>query len=436
MKLKNHISKISIIITIFIVTVCASNINWGKNHWVDAVMVDAKGYYAYLPATFIYHDLNFGFFDKIENQYYKGYLYYDYRKSVGSKMIDKYYCGTAVAELPFFLIAHSLAKSLGFEPDGYSKPYVILINISTIFYLLIGLFFLEKLLSLYNINKWTVAIVLPAIVFGTNMFFYTACKPGLSHVYSFAFVSMFLFFAKKYFLEHQKNNILYLALAYGMIVLIRPVNGIILFALPFLACDLQTLRKGFSHLFENKKNIFLATLIILLILSIQLIIYKIATGSFFIYSYADEHFNFNEFHFIDFLFSYKKGLFLYSPLLFVALLFGLFSLWKQNKFEFYSFLFFFFIVVYILSSWWMWWYGGSFGSRVFIEYFPLFALLLALAIDKISKTYLKNIFVLLIFILVIFCQIQTYQYRYGQIHWENMTYEKYWNVFLRIDKLL
>ena len=29
---------------------------------------DAKGYYAYLPAVFVYEDLHFGFFDEIEKR--------------------------------------------------------------------------------------------------------------------------------------------------------------------------------------------------------------------------------------------------------------------------------------------------------------------------------------------------------------------------------
>jgi hypothetical protein len=42
----------------------------------------------------------------------------------------------------------------------------------------------------------------------------------------------------------------------------------------------------------------------------------------------------------------------------------------------------------------------------------------------------------MVVLLVIVCQIQTYQYRYNQIHWSEMNKEKYWEVFLRIDKLM
>ena len=85
-------------------------------------------------------------------------------------------------------------------------------------------------------------------------------------------------------------------------------------------------------------------------------------------------------------------------------------------------------LVFILSSWWSWWYGGSFGSRVLVEYLPVFGLLLALLLNRYKRFFLKIILVMLI----AFCQFQTYQYRYYLIHWEDMTREKYFNVFLKL----
>jgi hypothetical protein len=83
----------------------------------------------------------------------------------------------------------------------------------------------------------------------------------------------------------------------------------------------------------------------------------------------------------------------------------------------------------------LWYYGGSFSGRVFVEYLPLFAILLALTFKTIQQPLLKKAFTTLIFLLVVLCQIQTYQYRYYQIHWCDMNKEKYWDVFLRIDKI-
>ncbi|MGZ6519929.1 MAG: hypothetical protein ACXVED_20275, partial [Bacteroidia bacterium] len=97
------INRLIIPFIIIIVTICSSNINWGKNSWKNIILADAKGYYAYLPATFIYHDLNFSFFDSIEKKYSGPKTFYDYRVGEGSKTVDKYFAGTAIAMSPFFL---------------------------------------------------------------------------------------------------------------------------------------------------------------------------------------------------------------------------------------------------------------------------------------------------------------------------------------------
>ena len=429
-------SKFSILLILIITTWVSSNLNWGKNKWTDIIESDGKGYYAYLPAIFIYNDLNFGFFDSIEKEkYYNPNLFYDYRSGANGKSINKYYCGTALAELPFFLIAHNLSPYFKCEQDGYTKLYPILINIAAIFYLLIGVFFLNKTLTIYQIGEWQKSLTLFAAVFGTNLFYYVISEPGMSHAYSFTFVSAFIFYTKKYISTFEKKFLFAIAASYGMIVLVRPVNGLILFAIFFLAENFSQLKKIFTQFLKSKVYFLFSILIFLSIIFIQLLIYKISTGNFFIYSYGDEKFNFFHPHFFDILFSYKKGLFLYTPMYFISLA-GLLFLWKCSKFEFYSWLGFFILITYIFSSWWMWFYGGSFSSRVYVDYIPLFMILLGISLNRIKLKKLKTIFVSAIVILIMICQIQTYQYRYYQIHWADMTKEKYWNTFLRIDKLI
>jgi hypothetical protein len=83
----------------------------------------------------------------------------------------------------------------------------------------------------------------------------------------------------------------------------------------------------------------------------------------------------------------------------------------------------------------MWFYGGSFSQRVMIEFYAFFAILLAIALHEIRNSGLKKLLISLSILMVIVCQIQTYQYRRMQIHWSDMNKEKYWNVFMRVDKL-
>jgi hypothetical protein len=84
----------------------------------------------------------------------------------------------------------------------------------------------------------------------------------------------------------------------------------------------------------------------------------------------------------------------------------------------------------------MWYYGGSFSSRVYVEYLPLFMIVLAVFLNAQSVSMKKILSNSLIVLLILVCQIQTFQYRYYEIHWSDMTKEKYWNVFLRVDRLV
>jgi hypothetical protein len=437
MKFKIKKAKIAIAVIMIIMTATASNLRWGKKSRKEILDFDSKGYYAYLPAVFIYQDLNFTFFDYIEKEkYYNKNLYHDYRyKTKNGKHVNKYYCGTALAELPFFLIAHFLSYLSNYDLDGYSKLYLILISIAALFYLFIGLFYLDSILDFYQINETPKTLVFIAAVFGTNLFCYSVVSPGMSHVYSFALITMFIYYAKRFFNSLQPKLITVASLILGIIVLIRPINGLIVFALPFLASDFSVFKQGFNKVLSEKMHLMIGVFSFLAILSIQSIFYNLATGSFFVYSYGEEGFDFLNPHLIDILFSYRKGLFVYTPIYLLSLT-GLYYLWKSSKFEFYAMISFLFLIVYVLSSWWMWYYGGSFSSRVFVDYIALFMILLAITFHRMQSKYLRKCLTVSTLFFIILCQIQTYQFRYYIIHWSDMTKEKYWDSYLQIGKLI
>ena len=428
---KIDFSKITLIAIILVITATSWHLYWRKDLWTGIVQADGKGYYAYLPAVFIYKDLNYGFFDHIEKEkYYHPNRYYDYRAHSGyGHLINKYYCGTAVAEMPFFLMAHGFTKMIGGDADGFSKYYMIFVNIAAIFYLFLGLLYLRKTLIAFAIPKWIISVTLIVAVFATNLFTYTVVETGLSHIFSFAFVSAFVYFSKRFFDSPNTKYLPILAALFGMIVLIRPINLLIVLSWPFLAGGLKALLDGLRFALVSYKKLLISMVIIGLIVSIQLIAYKISTGHFIIYSYAGEGFNFLDPHFMDILFSYRKGLFLYTPMYLLAMV-GLIPLFKKNKFAALTWLAFFIFITYIFSSWWFWSYGGSFSSRVYVEYIPLFMILFAILLSETTQKWGRVVLVSLSLLLLITCQIQTYQYRYYEIHWDEMNKEKYWDVFM------
>ena len=205
-KLTSLLHKHRLLLIGIILLSVANNIHWGKDKYIRIIESDAKGYYAYLPAIFIYQDLNFGFFDQMEEQYSNEHLYYDYRQEIEGKFINKYYCGTAIAELPFFFIAH-LHSWLGNKSmDGYSKYYPIWINIGAIAYLLLGLFFFGRVLTFFDFLNHQVTLLFFVLTFGTNILVYTVLDPGMSHIYSFAFIAMFMYYAMVLFQGFDNNK--------------------------------------------------------------------------------------------------------------------------------------------------------------------------------------------------------------------------------------
>ncbi|MDZ7741900.1 MAG: hypothetical protein U5Q03_09165 [Bacteroidota bacterium] len=425
-----------ILITAVVLIWVSSNYKWGDGHWNTILKSDGPGYYAYLPAVMVYGDLNFAFIDSLRKEMPGHHsVEYEFRRLHNGNYVNKYYAGTALMQLPFYTAGHFCSLVSGRVMNGYSAFYLIFVHISTIFYALVALLIIRAILKSYQARPSSIAFVLTAMVFGTNMFHYIVSEPAMSHIYSLVAVSAFILYVRKYFLHRRLGDLYLAAFFLGLILLIRPVNGIVLFCIPFLAGDINHLKDGFRNFIQKPVHALASILLLIAVFSIQLIIYWWQSGDPFVYAYKGEGFEFLDPDMINILFSYRKGLFIYTPLLFVSI-FGFVSLFRQNRYGFYTLLGFLFILVYVLSSWEQWYYGGSFSGRVFIDFYALFALLLFKVIASLKKTWPKRIVFGLLVFLIILCQVQTYQYRTADIHWSDMTKEKYWESFPTPSRLI
>lgn len=382
----------------------------GCTHIIES---DGKGYYMYLPDLFIKKNISA---QPVDNRFI-------FQAKNGS--VNKYFAGTAVAMLPFFGIGYAKAVFSGEPADGYSPPFQKAVSMAALFYLGTGLFFLARLLMLYNIRPLTVCITLLLIVAGTNLLMYAVYHPSFSHIYSFAFVTVFLFAAKKAMKEKTRASLLLMAFSFGMIVIIRPTNGIVILLLPFAAGSAAALKDFFRWLFRPA-NIAAASLLFLAVVAIQLYLWYLQTGAFFIRSYPNEGFYFLHPEIVNVLFSFRKGFFTYTPLALLSLG-GLYFQYKQGRYGFYSLLLFYLLLIYITASWWCWYYGPSFGQRAFIEFYAVNALLLALLIGH--SRYKKAVLAA-----ALLCTglnlLQSYQYVKDILSSWDMSYEKYKYVFL------
>ncbi|MDD3877413.1 MAG: hypothetical protein PHT69_12395, partial [Bacteroidales bacterium] len=392
---------------------------------------DVKNYYAYLPAAFIYNDLHQKYFDTIpELQEYAWYSLDD----MGNRYL-KVSMGVAMMYLPSFIIVHTWQLLNNGDTGGYGVPYQRAIALNVLLFLYLGLFVLYKLLLKY-FKPFIAYLTIIVIIFATNMLYYATNEPGLTHIYSFCLFSVFIWAVDKW---HENPNIktaLAIGLLMGFITIIRPTNAIIIVLL-FLynVKSFSDLKKNMLLAYKYRLQWVLAVLISCLPWLPQIIYWKIATGHFIFYSYGVERFFFTQPEIINVLFSYRKGWFVYTPIALIALI-GIIFL--KNKLSSYRWPVIIYIVlqIYIVSSWWDWWYGGCFGQRSMIESFALLAIPLAAFVNFIFKkfSWQKLSLGIIIILLLTLNIIQTFQYRYTIIHWDSMTKEAYWHVFLKLDK--
>jgi hypothetical protein len=393
------------------------------------INADGKGYYAYLPATFIYHDLTFDFINQTEPKYYPPSNRCDFRGVINGSYIDKYFVGTALLWLPFFLMAHIVSLVLSLPADGYAPIYQYAILFAAIFYLWLGLLYLRKLLLTYNFSNVKILICQTLIVFATPVIFFTIHNPDYTHIYSFTLVTIFIYYAKKYFEVKENKYLIGVFITYGIIVLLRPINGMVIFALPFIAGNWNKLLDNIIYAFKEWKGLTIGLITCLLILSIQCTFYYIQTGHWFVWSHVEERFYFFNPHFTDVLISYKKGLFVYTPITFLALL-GFITLLRKSIFEGLSLLFFLILVVYAISSWQCWWYGSSFGLRPMTEFMPFFAILLCFSFQLKMGSLLQIVYGTTLAFTIFYNSIQLHQFTHYILHWDSMNKENFWKVFL------
>lgn len=402
---------------------------------VDVVIKsDAAGYYDYLPALFIYHD--FVRKNRTESAYPALYkridkkaFYVDYK---GYK-VDKYPVGTAFLQGPFFLAAYWSATFRGHPAGGFEKPFQHAVQAATLFYLFAGLIFLRKILELYSIRKPVIQFSQILLVFATPVTHYANFDAGFSHVYSFFALTAFFYFSRSFFTRYRVKDFLWACAFLGLILLLRQINVLAVLFVPFLAGSPKNLKKGMSLLFHKPGAVLKGFFLSAGLFFIQCLAWYLQTGHFLLYSYQGEGFHFFNPQFINILFSYKKGLFVYTPVLFLSL-FGLVWLaWQRKYYQLFAWLAFFLFITYVFSSWHSWEYGASYGSRVYIDYYAVFFILFALLIDR-APWFLTEGIILVSLLAIPVNLVQSYQYKNYILHWTDMNKERYWKVFLKTDK--
>lgn len=426
-----NISQLSVVFTlVFTLFFGVSFHRWSND---TLIVSDALDYYAYLPAAVIYHDLNFEFEKEFPPEIAKKKLL-KFKSGIGKPVI-KMSMGVAFCNLPFFILGHAYASiSDDLENNGYSAPYYFMVFVAAMFYLWLGLFYLRKLLLSF-FDDATVALVILLIALATNLLFYVTLEPGMSHVYSFALITMFVYFSFQWLIEPNWKRSVILGFLLGMVTLIRPSNSLIaLFPILVFFFSQDSLQDKLLFIKINILKLLLALVFMMLVILPQLIYWKTFTGQWVYYTYIGEKFYFNNPHIFEGLFSYRKGWLVYTPIMFFSI-FGLFFLIKKNGRLVIPIVVFSLLNFYVIYSWWCWWYGGSYGSRPMIDTYVIYAIPLAAFVQYfINKKVWKRLLIGSVFVFFIyFNTFQIRQYTIGLLHYAEMTKAAYWEIVFKMQ---
>lgn len=404
---------------------------------------DVFGYYLYLPAKFIHNDINLekkeGWLDPAISKYKLTDSFYQAYKSPTGKYVFKYSMGMSVLYSPFFFAADVFVKNnKTYERDGFSLPYQVSMRLFVLTMILLGLFYLYKILRIY-FSEYSTLFTLFLLVFGTNYYVMSFADGLMPHLSLFTLFSILLFYTIKW---HQQQKIKYAAIVgvcLGIAVLIRPTSAVVV-VIPILwgVNGIQAIGERMYLFLSNFRQLLILILLAFVVILPQLLYWHTQTNQWLFYSYPDEKLNFFTPHLTEIFFSYKKGWLLYTPAMCIAII-GFVFLYKNLKTLFLSIFLFFIINTYIISAWDCWWYGGSFAHRAFVESYVFMAFPLAAFFEHI---YLRRLFwgvlvkVFSSFFLLssffIFLNIfQTHQALNGIIHTSRTTKEYYWKVFLK-----
>ena len=323
--------------------------------------IDGQFYYSYLPEYFIKH--NFGY-------------------------TVKFPIGTALCNFPAFLVVHVVLSVLRPEiADGSSVLYQYGVGITGIVFFLLGIIFVYKAVK-FLYNERTAFITGIIISLGTFLPAYATKYASFSHIYSFAFASIFMYLAVSMDEKDSFWRNVGLGASAGMLFLIRNIN--IFFVLFYLIYEL--IQKNIKKIFSSKRLVPNVIGGLVMILP-QLLLWKATTGHFITNAYSDESFDYlTNPRVYQVLFSDAKGLFILTPVLIFAVI-GLF-MGKDSRVKACNIAVgvVFVIEIYTIAAWWCWWLGGVYGERSFADIFGFLSIPIASFLAWIPENKRTKIF--------------------------------------------
>ncbi len=406
----------------------------------NVIQWDVFGYYIALPAKFVYHDLQLkdtAWINHVFNQYHPSSTLYQLNAAPHNGHYMRYPIGPAVLSLPFFLIAHLYVLSgHTYAADGFSLPYQFAYCMAALFYTLVGLYFARKFLLRFFSDKLT-AILIILIVLATNYLELTTVKNTLPHNYEFTLYAILLYYTEVWHKTPRRKYAIFIGLILGLITIVR-ANELIAVIIPALwgVYNKESLNNKLALLKQRKGDVWAIVWAGLIGISPQIIYWSYAAGGPIQNSYKDPGVGFE---FLSpftwkFLFGFRKGWFIYTPIMFFACI-GFVNLYKKNRPLFWPFLVYSLVNLYLVSSWSCYWYAaGSFSARTQMSSYLFLALPLGYFLQWLGKNRMGYVLAVLLCLATIslnlFQHVQAYR---GVLDGDRMTMEYYFRTFGKLS---
>ena len=366
------------------------------NPWVRG---DGVGYYAYLRSAMIDHDLDF------ENDYFAGnnsfvMSRFDAQGHLLPEMYTKtghvenhFTVGPAILWAPVLVTVHVAVLLLDrfgahIAADGYSRPYLVAMGVTTAFYGFLSLFLAFRTARKYVEQQWAFLATV-GIWLATSLPVYMYFNPSWSHAFSAFSVSLFLWYWDRTKLQRTMAQWAVLGLFAGLMGNVYYPNAILLiFPLLELFYQVRASRRDRDRSPMATPQLALRStvfvMVFLLSLSPTFITRLIIYGSVFETGYpAIRKWNWNSPALFRVLFSADHGLLSWTPILSLAII-GLLFLVKKNSLVGTGSMLTFLAYYFFISSYPDWDGLSSFGNRFFISLTPVFILGLATLLSNFS----------------------------------------------------
>jgi len=406
---------------------------------VNTFSYDVFGYYMYLPLQFKYHDITIQNYDTIKhvlNEYHASETFYQAVKWDNGNWVMRYPIGLSVLFSPFYFIADFIVSFTSYPPDGFSRPYQLSVLYGCLFYTIVGLYFIKKIVTHFFSDKIS-GLALICLGLGTNYFFNTSIhgNGAMSHNILFSLYTLVLYLTIQWHQSVSWKHIFMLAIVIGLAAICR-ASEIICVIIPVFygVVSLRSLKEKISLLIKYRGQILFFIGIIFSIGVIQLAYWKFASGRFIINPYGSgnpgEGFELLHPNILKLLFSFRKGWFIYTPMA-VFIVIGFWYLFKKNRDLFAPIFIYFLINLYVVSSWSCWWYGSCFGNRALIPSYAILVIPLGYFLEAGLKSKSRFLILAIVPVFVLLNLFQSWQARTGIVDATNMSRPYYFSIFLQ-----